>query len=71
LTFFKSAFLAALSGLQADIAVALLPVVNFINILRAAFASIYFRQKLQTQTVSSDKLSKNSFAQKKLFVKCE
>jgi len=28
-------------------------------------------KKLQTQTVSSDKLSKNSFAQKKLFVKCE
>jgi len=27
------------------------PVVNFINILQAAFALIYFHQKIQSQTV--------------------
>jgi len=39
----------------------LTPVVNFINILQAAFALIFFRQKnykLQSQTVRSEKLCK-------------
>jgi len=30
-------------------------VVNFINILRAAFAQIFFSQKLQSQTVNGEK----------------
>jgi len=34
------------------------PVVNVINILRAAFAPIFLRQKLQSQTVISEKLGK-------------
>jgi len=32
------------------------PVINFINILRAAFAPIFFHQKLQSQTVIREKL---------------
>ncbi len=38
--------------------------VNFINILRADFAPIFFRQKLQCQTVIREKLRKTLFYQK-------
>jgi len=31
-------------------------VINFINILQAAFASIFLRQKLQSQSVTREKL---------------
>jgi len=34
------------------------PVVNFINILQAAFAPLFFCQKIQSQTVISEKLRK-------------
>jgi len=34
------------------------PIVNFTNILRAAFSVIFFQQKLQTQVVSTEKLCK-------------
>jgi len=32
------------------------PVVNFINILRAAFAPIFWRQKISNLTVTTEKL---------------
>jgi len=32
------------------------PAVNFVNILQAAFVSIYFAKKLQSQTVIREKL---------------
>jgi len=35
--------------------------VSFTNILRAAFLSIFFRQKIQTQTASKEKLSITHF----------
>jgi len=38
----------------------LTPVVNFTNILQAALTSIFFGQKLQTQTVIKEKLQKNT-----------
>jgi len=40
------------------------PVVNFSNILRAAFAKIFFRQKLQIQTLSREKLLKTLLFEK-------
>jgi len=41
-------------------------VVNFTNILRAAFALIFLQQKLQSQTVNREKLAAQStFVQKK------
>jgi len=43
----------------------LTPVVNFANILQAAFAPVFtFAKKLQSQTLSREKLSKNTFVQK-------
>ncbi len=36
----------------------MIPVVNFINILQAAFAPIFLHQKLQNQTVIIEKLRK-------------
>ncbi len=45
----------------------LTPVVNFINVLRAAFAPVFFpfAKKFQIQTVTREKLSKNDFVYKK------
>jgi len=40
------------------------PVVNFTNILRAAYAPIPCANKLQTHTVSAEKLMLNTFVQK-------
>jgi hypothetical protein len=45
------------------------PVVNFINILQAAFGPIFYGQKLQSQTVIREKLCK-ALSYKKAFVKC-
>ncbi len=47
----------------------LTPVVNFINILQAAFVPIFLRQKLQSQTVFREKLKKH-FCTKNASVKC-
>ena len=46
------------------------PVVNFTNILLAAFEPISHRQKLQTQTTSAQKSSAKHFRMKKLIIKC-
>jgi len=40
------------------------PLVNFINILRAAFAPIFLHQKLQSQTVTREKLCKTLLSKK-------
>ncbi len=45
------------------------PAVNYMNILRAAFATIYFHQKIQSQTVIWEKLRK-AHSYKKVSVKC-
>jgi hypothetical protein len=42
----------------------LTPVVNFTHILRAAFALIFFCQKITSQTVIREKMRKNTFIQK-------
>jgi len=44
-------------------------VVNFINILRVAFAPIFFSKKIQSQTVIRENLHK-AFLYKKAQVKC-
>jgi len=46
--------------------VKLSPLINFINILQTAFASIFFAKKSQSQTVIREKLCKALFVQKKL-----
>ncbi len=50
----------------------LTPVVNFINVLRSAFAPVFFpfAKKFQIQTVTREKLSKTILYTKKLLVKC-
>jgi hypothetical protein len=52
--------------------VKLTPAVNFINILQAAFAPIFFCQKLQSQTVTREKLHNTLLykkSRKKMLVK--
>jgi len=44
-------------------------VVNFTHILQAAFLPISFSKKLQTQTLSTERMPNNTFVQKKLLVK--
>jgi len=45
--------------------------VNFVNILRAAFALIYFTKKIQSQTtVTREKLRKTLLYKKNAQVKC-
>ncbi len=44
--------------------VKLTPVVNFINILQAAFVPIFLHQKLQRQTVTKRKAAQSTFIQK-------
>jgi hypothetical protein len=48
----------------AALLLAQIPVVNFINILRAAFVQILFCQKIQSKTVIREKLQKISSVQK-------
>jgi len=49
--------------------VKLTPGVDFINILQTTFAALFLSQKLQSQTVTREKLQK-SLLYKKAFVKC-
>jgi len=47
----------------------LTPGVNFIDILRSAFAPLFLRQKLQSQTVIIEKMQK-ALSYKNAFIKC-
>ena len=47
-----------------------LPVVNFTNILHAAFATISFRQKITNLNCQHIKAVQNTFVHKRFFVKC-
>jgi len=48
----------------------LTPLVNFTNILQAGFLPIFFQQKLESQTLSKDKLRNFCCCNKQLVIKC-
>ncbi len=54
---------------KSEIVKVLSPLVNLPNILREVFSSIFFRQIIQAQTVSREKLRKKHFRTKKLLAK--